>query len=202
MQTSQTYRISVYGLLIYLALFVLSACTSPGANLSTTSVEDLSLWDQTNESLWRTEGLGAVVGPGEETGFLVTRSSYENFRFTAEFWVEENTNSGIYVRCSDPSGNNEISPATCYEINIWDSHPDQSLRTGSVVNLAAPSVRLNTVGKWNNYEIVMVGTSITVLLNGVETVRASDNRLAAGFIALQYAGTGKILFRNVSIETL
>jgi hypothetical protein len=60
------------------------------------------------------------------------------------------TNSGVFIRCSNPQN---ISPATCYEVNIWDSRTVDNFRTGAIVDLAKPTAVVNTVGKWNTYEI-------------------------------------------------
>ena len=50
-------------------------------------------------------------------------------------------------------------------------------------------------------EITAKGNQLTVKFNGEITVDTSDNRLADGYIALQY-GSGIIKFRNVMIKNL
>ena len=106
-------------------------------------------FDQAGNANWR-------VGPGEQgggstiyadlgNGFLVTKQSYDDFRLRAEFWADEPANSGIFMRCQDPD---DIAAATCYEVNIFDTRPDQTYRTGAIVNVAAPSEFIYTGGQW------------------------------------------------------
>ena len=45
---------------------------------------------------------GAVVAD-KGNGFLVTKESYGDFEIRAEFWVNDDANSGIFIRCADPA---------------------------------------------------------------------------------------------------
>ena len=49
---------------------------------------------------------GAVVAdkkdPKAVAAYLVTKKSYKDFELHAEFWVSDDANSGIFIRCSDP----------------------------------------------------------------------------------------------------
>jgi hypothetical protein len=61
---------------------------------------------------------------------------------------------------------------------------------------------INAGGRWNTLVITAKGTRMTVVLNGVTTVRdAEDAKFARGPIALQY-GAGVVRFRNVRIRPL
>ncbi len=35
-------------------------------------------------------------------GFLVTKNVYTDYQIRAEFWVDTDANSGIFLRCTDP----------------------------------------------------------------------------------------------------
>jgi hypothetical protein len=72
-------------------------------------------------------------------------------------------------------------------------------RTGGIVNVAAPMSTLNAGGRWNSYEIAMIGSQLRVTLNDVVTVDVIDDTLSGGPIALQY-GAGTVMFRNVKIR--
>ena len=61
----------------------------------------------------------AVADKG--TGFLVSKNPYTDFQLRVEFWGDDDVNSGIYMRCSNPS---EPTDKTCYEANIYDKRPD------------------------------------------------------------------------------
>jgi hypothetical protein len=153
-------------------------------------------WQQTGGATWTIED-GVFIGSGM-LGHLVTDETFDNFRIRAQFWAGEGANSGIFMRIADPAN---ILDTTAYEANIYDNRPDQSGRTGGIVNHAPPSMALITPGKWNTYDITMDGDHITVWLNEVKTVDTHDATYSSGHISLQY-GSGDIRFRNVEIMRL
>lgn len=155
----------------------------------------LAGWRQVDDANWRLMD-GAVVADAG-TGFLLSAGSYADFDLELEFWASPDANSGVFIRCADPSA---IGAATCYEVNIFDQRPDPKYRTGSIVDVAEPLVMLDTGDKWNRYEISAHGSRLVVELNGQTTVDTNDDKLAAGPIALQY-GAGRVMFRNVRIRT-
>lgn len=131
------------------------------------------------------------------TGFLVTPESYGDFQITAEIWVSDDANSGIFLRCSDPK---TISQNNAYEVNVFDKRPDPAYRTGAIVDVAKPLTMVNAGGKWNTMDITARGPRLTVLFNGQKTVDVQDNKYQRGPIALQY-GAGTVKFRNVKLKT-
>src|SRR5580692_9922797 len=144
---------------------------------------------------WRLEDGSVVADKGN--GFLVTKEAYADYQIRAEFWVDSDANSGIFIRCTDPD---KVTAANAYEVNIFDKRPDPSYGTGAIVNVAKPSVYLKAGGQWNTYEITVKGPKFTVVLNGTKTVDgAEDSKLASGRIALQYAA-GVVKFRKVQIK--
>lgn len=156
-------------------------------------------WNVTGGANWSLdEADGSVVADNGMMGFLVTPESYSDFELMLEFWVDEPANSGVFLRCQEP-GN--IAAENAYEVNIFDTRPDQTYRTGSIVNVAAPAEVINTGGQWNTYEIRAEGNRLTVVLNGVETVNVEDDMYAEGPIGLQY-GAGVVKFRNVQVRPL
>ncbi|HSH74249.1 MAG TPA: DUF1080 domain-containing protein [Longimicrobiales bacterium] len=156
-------------------------------------------WSVIGGANWRLDrGDGSVVADEGEEGHLVTASAYDDFEVVIEFWVEPRTNSGVYIRCSDPT---EITAQGCYEVNISDERPDPTYRTGAVVGVSSPLENVNAGGRWNEYVIRADGPRLTVTLNGVRTVDAEDSRHTAGFIGLQFS-TGTVRFRSVRIRPL
>ena len=156
-------------------------------------------WNVLGDANWRLDPSdGSVIADMGGAGHLVTPSSYDDFELTLEFWVDEPANSGVYIRCSDPT---DITAQNCYEVNIYDTRPDPTYRTGGVVGVSAPSQVINAGGRWNTYVIRAEGPRLTVVLNGIETVDAEDSRLSEGVIGLQYS-TGTVKFRNVRIREL
>ena len=153
-------------------------------------------WNVLGDANWELED-GAVQADSGN-GFLVTPASYGDFQLRLEFWVDEVANSGIFIRCSDPE---QVQATNSYEVNIFDTRPDQTYRTGGIVNVARPFQIINTGGQWNTYQITARGSRLTVTLNGVRTVDVDDSQYADGPIALQY-GAGVVKFRNVRIRLL
>ncbi|MEO7151361.1 MAG: DUF1080 domain-containing protein, partial [Burkholderiaceae bacterium] len=160
----------------------------------------LNGWKRVGDGNWRVEG-GAIVADaktGKDNGFLVTPQSYKDFEIRAEFWSSPDANSGIFVRCADPT---TITDQNCYEANIFDTRPEPKYGTGAIVNVAEVNPMPKTNGGWNTYLITVRGTELTLVLNGVQTVKVNDRKLASGPIALQYA-SGVVKFRKVEIRPL
>jgi hypothetical protein len=157
----------------------------------------LNGWNRVGDANWElTEG--AVQASSGKGGFLVTAAPYSDFELTLEFWVTDDANSGVFIRCSDPK---TITAENAYEVNIYDKRPNQDYRTGGIVNVAKPLGIINTGGKWNTYTIRAEGPKLTVTLNGTRTVDVEHQGHMRGPIALQY-GSGTVKFRNVRIRPL
>jgi hypothetical protein len=153
-------------------------------------------WDVVGDADWAV--VDGAVQATRGTGFLVTPASYADFQLTLEFWVTDDANSGVFIRCSDPK---TITAMNAYEVNIYDKRPDPAYRTGAIVDVAKPAAMINTGGKWNTYDITAQGSKLIVVLNGTRTVDVEHKGYARGPIALQY-GAGTVKFRNVRIRTL
>jgi hypothetical protein len=165
--------------------------------------KSLDNWNQIGNADWIL--VDGAVQADSGTGFLVSKSSYTDFQIRAEFWVDSTSNSGIFIRCADPT---TVTAKNAYEVNIWDTRPDPSYGTGAIVNVAKVAPMPKAGGKWNVYEITAKGGRFTVTLNGVRTVNGvEDFTHASGWIALQYAsgpqtGHGVVKFRKVQIRPL
>src|SRR5438270_10630199 len=109
----------------------------------------LDNWNRIGDANWRAED-GAIVADKGKGGHLVSKNSYKDFQIRAEFWADHTTNSGIFIRCTDPKA---ITATNAYEVNIFDQRPDPSYGTGGIVNVAKVSPMPNAGGKWNTYVI-------------------------------------------------
>jgi hypothetical protein len=183
-------------------LALLSACGGGGPQpdeegwLTLFNGTDLSNWSVVGDGNWRVEDGAMTADESTDPSFLVSDLGFADFELELEFWVDTQANSGVFIRCADPES---IADTSCYEVNIFDTRPDQTYRTGSIVNLSAPSQFVYTGGQWNRYEISAVGNRLQVTLNGRDMVDIEDSRLTAGPIALQ-RGAGTVKFRNVRIR--
>lgn len=157
----------------------------------------LAGWDVVGDANWSVKE-GAIWG-SRGGGYLVTPMPHGDVQFTVDFWATPDANSGVFVRCADPKS---ITADNCYEVNIFDRRPDQSYRTGGIVNLAKPTAVIDTGNRWNTFDITAKGSKLTVILNGTTVVEHEQNGARPrGYIALQY-GAGVLRFRNIRMRTL
>ena len=166
--------------------------------------KNLDNWNPIGTANWKLGEDGLVVADSGN-GFLVSKDSYKDFEVRVEFWLEERTNSGVFIRCTDPKS---VSGKTAYEVNIWDTRPEPKYGTGAIVDVAAVDPMPHAAGKWNTYDIIAKGDTFTVILNGQKTVDGAKNdKFAAGHIALQHGmgvsdDKGIVKFRKVEIKPL
>jgi hypothetical protein len=195
-------RTAIVALVLFLTGFAGVQASHSGAGQGggdwTTLFDGKSLngWNKVGDANWTVAD--GVVQADKGNGYLLTSNSYRDFQITLEFWVTDDANSGVFIRCSDPK---TITAANAYEVNIYDQRPDPTYGTGAIVNVAKPSTMMKAGGKWNTYDITAKGPKMTVVLNGVKVVDVEDTKHAEGPIALQY-GAGTVKFRNVRIRRL
>ena len=161
----------------------------------------LDNFNRVGEANWhiQDEAVEANSKTGRAPGYLVTKHDYGDFQLHVEFWVSDDANSGIFLRCANP---NKITDRSCYEANIFDQRPDPTYGTGAITHLAkAPTPMPKAGGKWNTYDITAKGPEVTVVLDGVQTAHIHDTQFPKGPFALQY-GQGVVKFRKVEVRLL
>ena len=172
-----------------------SCATYNGTPLFTENGED---WSILGDATWNFQS-GMLIGDIKSgSGFVITKETYEDFELILEFKPDSTINSGIFVRCLAA----EISNSDCYEFNIWDEHPNQEYRTGSVVRRSPPLTDVNTIDKWNTYRVLIQGEKIKAWVNESLTINMVNYERPSGYIGLQAAGEGEIRFRNIRIKRL
>jgi hypothetical protein len=158
-------------------------------------------WTPTNDNVnWRVED-GALVADkskGKGGNHLITKNAYKDHMIYAEFWTSDDANSGIFVRCNPKQ---PIGAKVCYEVNIFDTRPDPTYGTGSIVYFTEVSPMPKAGGKWNTFEITAKGRNITVSLNGKQTANLNNGLFDQGHFTLQYGG-GVVKFRKVAVKPL
>ncbi len=192
-------------LLVALTVFGCATKSDSGWVTLIDGEKGLENFNRIGDANWRAEG-GAIVADKGKGGHLVSKNSYTNFQIRAEFWAETGTNSGIFIRASDP---NKVGSATAYEVNIYDLRPGQEYATGAIVEFARIPVpnKYQAGGKWNTYLITAKDTNLIVELNGVQTVNIYDSKYASGPFTLQFGNHGKepggaIKWRKVQVRPL
>ena len=185
-----------------LAGSTLTGCASMGDGGWTTLVDGATMknldgYTQLGAGNW-TFVDGTLQGKNGKDGYLVTAASYTDFEIRAEFWADEDANSGLFLRCQDRT---KVNADNAYEVNIFDKRPDPSYGTGSIVNVSKIAPMPKAANRWNTYEIKAQGDRLVVVLNGVQTADARDGKHKSGPLALQSAA-GTIRFRKVMIRSL
>ena len=187
-------------LVFSLSLLIISIA-SCSEKLTPTEVlfqENADDWFSEGDAKWNfmNNELNAQIDSG--AGFVMTKKSYSNFVLELEFKPDSTINSGVFIRCKEQ----ELSNQECYEINIWDLHPDQDNRTGALVTRAKPLNKVHTLYKWSTYKIKNNKDHLQAWINDVITIDIKDKDRIDGPIALQAAESGQISFRNIKITSL
>ena len=173
------------------------AASQAGGWIALFDGKNLDNFSPIGDANWRIEDGLLVADKASKISYLVSKQEFTDFQIRAEFWVSDDANSGIFIRCTNP---NEVGSKNAYEVNIFDTRPDPSYGTGAIVDVAKVTTPIKAGGKWNTYEITAKGSTFDVTLNGVKTVvGGSDAKFPKGRIALQY-GQGVVKFRKVEIK--
>jgi hypothetical protein len=191
------------GLLIGTAAFQFSnpaSGQSEGGWVTLMDSTKMGDWGEVGKANWAMkDGLLTVDKlDGKEISYLVSKTSYKDFQIKAEFWADDEVNSGIFLRCDESK---KIDAKICYEVNIYDKRPDPSYGTGAIVDVAKVDPMPKAGGKWNTYEITAQGPHLVVVLNGQKTADVQDSKHLSGPFALQY-GSGLLKWRKVQIKEL
>jgi len=157
-------------------------------------------WERIGDANWRiVDGVvQADAGEKGKSSYLMTKSAYGDFVLRVEFWVSDDANSGIYMRCPDLKN---ITDQTCTEANIFDQRPDPTYGTGAITHLSPIKNMPKAGGKWNTFEITAQGPQIVVVMNGVRTGETDKAHALRGNIGLQWA-QGVVRFRKIEIKPL
>jgi hypothetical protein len=147
---------------------------------------------------WKGEN-GAIVSPGHGPE-LVTDRKFQDFKLHLQFNLGPSSNSGVYLRGR-------------YELQIENESAAEppSHHTGGIYGfLTATPEPARTTGKWQTYDITMVGRKVTVALNGKTVIDNKEipgitggaldsSEGAPGPIYLQGSEKGHVLLRDIEI---
>jgi len=187
-------KINLYAIIGIVALTFTISCNSSKVIFQ----ENTNDWEVHGAANWNFSNKELVGEITDGLGFVMTKDTYNDFVLELEFKPDSTINSGIFIRCKKA----EINPTDCYELNIWDLHPNQDFRTGALVTKTVPLAFVETITKWNAYKIKAEKNHLQVWVNGELTADTKDDGLTEGYVGLQAMGTGTISFRNVKIKRL
>ena len=171
-----------------------------GAPIVLFNGKDLTGWapQGSNKSQWKAVN-GVLTNPANGSNLMTTRT-FGDFKLHLEFRYPKNGNSGVYLR-----GRHEVqvedSPAGDFPLSV---------HMGGVYGFLWPNENASTgPGRWQTYDITLVGRRVTVVLNG-KTVIADQiipgitggaldsNEGAPGPILLQGDHTA-VEYRNIRL---
>lgn len=171
--------------------------------------------DDTNLLGWKMCGLGEfvlghkmIISKGGMGLLWYTKKKYRNFILTVDWKISaRGDNSGVFVRFADPDDDPWIAVNTGYEIQIYDSEPQDgnaTHRTGAIYDFAPPSTLASKEpGEWNTFEIHAISQNYAVILNNKRVTEYTGNRQLEGYVGLQnHDAKSRACFRKITIKEL
>ncbi len=124
--------------------------------------------------------------------------TFENFKLHVEFNIGPDSNSGVYLRGR-------------YEVQIENESAGESPshHTGGVYGFLTPNPEQpRTTGKWQTFDITLIGRNVTIVQNGKTIIdnqeipgitggALNSNEGDPGPIVLQGSEKGHVSFRNI-----
>jgi hypothetical protein len=163
--------------------------------------KDLDGWrssDPKRASNWKVEN-GTLVSYGRGPD-IITTSKFMDFKLHVEFNCGPQSNSGVYLR-----GRYEV------QIETDSVQEPPSHHTGGVYGFLAPTPELpRQSGKWQTFDITLLGRTVTVVQNGITVIDHQEipgitggaldsHEELRGPIYLQGSEKGRVAFRNIVI---
>lgn len=160
--------------------------------------DGLSAWKVPKDGGWSFKD-GILIHQGHGAN-ITSKQTFEDFKLHVEFRYAKGSNSGIYLRGR-------------YEVQVLDSY---GMHTGShmlggVYGFISPTVNAaKKPGRWQTYDITLVGRMVTVVLNGKKIIchrpipgitggALNSHEGQPGPIMLQGSENGRIEYRNITI---
>ena len=138
-----------------------------------------------------------------------TNRTFTNFVVRGEWRLETaDADTGVFLRFPDPGHDPWNAVRRGHELEIGDDPAGQepAWRTGALYPFSPPArVPTRPIGEWNRFELITVGHTYVVRING-ETVNVwtdPQRRSGSGYIGLQNYQEGKgSQHRNLRVKDL
>ncbi|MEP6915316.1 MAG: DUF1080 domain-containing protein [Acidobacteriota bacterium] len=210
---SITLRIST---LVFAALLQQGAAVEPGWT---------SLFNGTDFTDWKVSGNvdtfkvvdGALVANGPPAHAFYDGAfknhAFRNFELKVDVMAKHNSNGGVYVLTEfQPTG----FPAKGFEIQVNNTYASDPVKTGSLYHVTDVAEALPKDDEWFTEHIIVTGDTITINVNGKETVKWTQpadwnggregpgRRITGpGTIALQgHDPNSTVYYKNIRIKPL
>ena len=162
------------------------------------------------KDVWKVRD-GAIWCTGNPTGFLRTKDQYSDYKLVFEWqWPEKPGNSGVLLHMS---AEEKIWPQ-CLEAQLMHKRAGDLIGMGCKFNEnkakkdspISYTPRMNdsnekNPGGWNTYEIICLGDTIELKVNGQLQNKATGVSIRKGYIGFQSEGV-PIMFRNFKLTPL
>jgi len=184
-------RLYVFGLLLAISAPVISQAilTKIGSSFPMFNGADLSAWTQTGNAAWQVSNNQITVNQG--SGMLVSKLAQSDYQIDFDYWVSENSEASIFIRCSNP---NVINSETAFEIAL-SNQANQGAGSIVTINKVSPT---RVTNQWNHIQVSAIGSKISITLNGV-TNQITDTRFGAGGpMAVNYQH-GEMRLKNFNV---
>ena len=181
---------------------------------------DLSRWYNHPDGWTLKAGVLKPRGKGD----IWTKGVFEDFVLDLEFKVQDDSNSGVFLRCA--SMKNWLHNSM--EVQVLDSFGKENVGRhdcGAIYDCLAPTENAaRKPGEWNHYTIACDDNKVSIVLNGVQIIdmnlnkwkkphrnpdgsknkfnRALKTMVEAGRIGLQDHGKPFVHYRNVRVNRL
>jgi hypothetical protein len=164
-----------------------------------------------NKNTWKIED-GAFVANGERCHLFYEGDGkpFKNFHLKVEVMTEPNSNGGIYFHTKYQA---QGWPKGGFECQVNNTQGDW-IKTGSLYGLACTGLTMAQDKKWWTQEIIVQGSSVTVLVDGKKVLqyvepagtqagRDFQRKLNEGTFALQGHDPGStIRYKNIRVKRL
>ena len=164
-----------------------------------------------NKGTWKIED-GAFVANGERCHLFYVGDGqpFKNFHRKVEVMTEPKSNGGIYFHTKYQA---EGWPKGGFECQVNNTHGDW-IKTGSLYGICNTGLTAAQDKKWWTQEIIVQGSSVTVMVDGKKVVqyvepagaqagRDFERKLGSGTFALQGHDPGStIRYKNIRVKRL
>jgi len=136
---------------------------------------------------------GVIYLTGLMRPHLVTTRTFTDFEVKFEWRaLTPKFNGGFYIRTKPDAGNNQIRVDRNYE---------GAFLAGNLTGAKAVPMLQKAIGEWNEWRVIVKGTSATLWCNGKQAWEATGLVPASGHIGIQAEGT-PMEFRNLQVREL
>lgn len=164
--------------------------TKIGSSFPMFNGSDLSAWTQTGNANWQVSSNQLLANQG--SGLLISKLTAPDYQIDFDYWVTDNSQAVIFIRCTNKD---VINTDTAYQISLFNRDNSQGAGSIATLNNVAATIVAN---QWNHMQISVIGSQISVTLNGVNS-QVTDTRFGSGGrVAINYQA-GELRLKNFNI---